>query len=153
MSHMVSHLSLFSCICFLITNRNGGGWHFIVLIIHQQILSRLWHPINPSPVCLIASTHLPPVLLYVAMFPDYPYSLCIATDRWAPCLIRLSIQLLNVFPFTIPVTYCSRPVILINTIHLRESATNITELTHHTARTVLVVSLPDPPSIAPYILL
>ena len=38
-------------------------------------------------------------------------------------------------------------------IHLRELATNITELTHCAAQTVLVVGLPNPPSIAPYILL
>ena len=56
------------------------------------------------------------------------------------------------FPFTIPVTLCSRPIVLTNTIRLGELATSITELTHRAARTVLVVDLPDPPSIAPYIL-
>ena len=115
-------------------------------------LSRLWHPINPVPLRPIVSTRLPPVPLYVPTFPDCLYFLCIATDRWALCPVRLPIQLLNMFPFMIPVTLCSRPVILTNTIHLGESATNITGLTHRTAQAALVVGLPDSPSIALYIL-
>ena len=115
-------------------------------------LSRLWHPINPVPLHPIAFMHLLPVPLYVSMVPNYLYSLCITTDRWALCPVCLSIRLLNVFLFTIPVTNCSRPVILTNTIHLRESATNITELIHSAARTVLIDGLPNSLSITPYIL-
>ena len=111
-----------------------------------------WHLIHPSPLCLITSMRLLPVILYVAMFPDYLYSLCIVTNRWALCLVCLPIQLLNVFPFTILVTYHSRPDILTNTICLGELATSITKLTHCAARTVLIIGLPDPLSIAPYIL-
>ena len=115
-------------------------------------VSRPWQPINPVPLCPIASTRLPPVPLYVPTFPDCLYFLCITTDRWALCPVRLPIRLLNMFPFTIPVTLCSRPIILTNTIRLRESATNITGLTHRAARAALVVGLPDSPSITPYIL-
>ena len=116
------------------------------------ILSWPWHPINPVPLCPITSTCLPPVLLYVALFPNCPYSLRITTNRWALRLVRLPLQLLNMFPFTIPVTLCSCPVVLTNTIRLGELATSITELTHCAAWTALVIGLPDPPSIAPYIL-
>ena len=56
------------------------------------------------------------------------------------------------FLFTIPVTLCSRPIILTNTIHLGELAMNITGLTHRAVQAALVVGLPDSPSIAPYIL-
>ena len=118
----------------------------------KRILSWLWHPINPSPLCPITSMHLLPVLLYVALFPDYLYSIYITTDWWVLCLVHLSIRLLNVFPFMIPVTYHSHPNILTNMICLGELATNITKLTHCTVWTVLIVGLPDPPSIAPYIL-
>ena len=118
----------------------------------KRNVSRPWHPINPVPLHPIASTCLPPIPLYVPMFSDYLYSPCIATDWWALCPVRLPIQLLNMFPFTIPVTLCSRPVILTNTIRLRESAMNITGLTHCAAQAALVIGLPDPPSIAPYIL-
>ena len=52
----------------------------------------------------------------------------------------------------IPVTYCSHPDILTNMIHHGELATNITKLTHHAARTALVVGLPNSPTIALYIL-
>ena len=129
--------------------KNGSG-----LSAAEQMaqLSQPWHPINPVPLCPIVSTHLPPVPLYVPMFSDYLYSPCIATNRWALCPVHLPIWLLNMFLFTIPVTLCSRPVILTNMIRLGELATNITELTHRAVRAVLVVSLPDPPSIAPYIL-
>ena len=115
-------------------------------------LSRPWHPINPVPLCPIVSTRLLPVPLYVPMVPDYLYSLCITTDQWALCPVRLSIWLLNVFPFTIPVTNCSCPIIFTNMIHLGESAMNITKLTHSAAWTALVDGLPDSSSIAPYIL-
>ena len=118
----------------------------------QPSLSWPWYPINPVPLCLITSMHLPPVLLYVALFPDCPYSLCITTNRWVLCLVRLPLWLLNMFPFTIPVTLCSCPIILTNMIRLGESAMSITELTHHTARTALVIGLPDPLSITLYIL-
>ena len=59
------------------------------------------------------------------------------------------------FLFMIPVTLCSRPVILTNTIRLGESVTYITRLTHHAVRlrSPLFVGIPDPPSIALYILL
>ena len=116
------------------------------------ILSWLWHPINPVPLCLITSMHLQPVLLYVALFPNCPYSLRIATNQWALCLVRLPLQLLNMFPFTILLTLCSHPVILTNTICLGELATSITELTHCAVQTALIVGLPDPLSIALYIL-
>ena len=116
------------------------------------ILSWPWHPINPVPLCPITSTCLLPILLYVALFPDCLYSLCIATDRWALCPVCLPLWLLNMFLFTILVTLCSCPVILTNTICLGESAMSITKLTHCAVRTVLVISLPDPPSITPYIL-
>ena len=119
----------------------------------RGILSRLWHLINPVPLRPIASTCLPPVPLYVPMVPNYLYSLCITTDQWALCQVcLLFIQLLNVFLFMIPVTNCSHPVILTNTIHLGESAMNITKLTHSTARTALIDGLPNSPSIAPYML-
>ena len=115
-------------------------------------LSRLWHPINPVPLHPIASTCLPPIPLYVPMVPNYLYSLCITTDWWALCLVHLPLWLLNMFPFTIPVTLCSCPIVLTNTICLGESAMNITKLTHSTARTTLIDGLPNSPSIAPYIL-
>ena len=66
-----------------------------------------WCPINPVPLCPIASMHLPPVPLYVPTFSDYLYSPYIATDRWALCLVHLLIQSLNMFPFMIPVILCS----------------------------------------------
>ena len=121
-------------------------------IIHVRYVSRPWHPINPVPLHLIASTRLPPIPLYVPTFSDYLYSPCIATDRWVLCLVCLPIRLLNMFPFMILVTLCSHPVILTNMIRLGESATNITGLTHRAAQAALVVGLPDSPSIAPYIL-
>ena len=123
-----------------------------LLKLESLLLSQPWHPINPVPLHPIASMHLPPVPLYVPTFSDYLYSPCIATDQWALCPVRLPIQLLNMFLFTIPVTLCSRPIILTNTIHLRESATNITGLTHRAVWAALVVGLPDSPSIALYIL-
>ena len=123
-----------------------------ILLHLSGFLSRPWHLINPVPLHPIASTPLPPIPPYVPTFSDYLYSLCIATDRWALCLVCLPIWLLNMFLFTIPVTLCSHPIILTNTIHLGESAMNITRLTHHAAWAVLVVGLPDPPSITPYIL-
>ena len=124
----------------------------LLLLMLCASLSRLWHPINPVPLCPIVSTHLLPILLYVALFPDCPYSLHIATNWWALCPVRLPLWLLNMFPFAIPVTLCSCPVILTNTICLGESAMSITELTHCAAWTALVIGLPDPPSIAPYML-
>ena len=108
--------------------------------------STLYHAVQSRPM------RLPPIPLYVPMFPNCLYFLCITTDRWVLCLVCLSIWLLNVFLFTIPVTNCSRPVILTNTVRLGESAMNITELTHSAARTALVDGLPDSPSIALYIL-
>ena len=123
-----------------------------IAVCFWGIVSWPWHPINPVPLCPIMSTCLPPILLYVALFPDCPYSLRIATNQWALCLVRLPLQLLNMFPFTILVTLCSRPVILTNTICLGELATSITELTHCAVQTALIVGLPDPLSIALYIL-
>ena len=98
---------------------------------------------------------LPPIPLYVPTFPDYLYSPCITTDRWALCPFHLSVRLPNMFPFMIPVTLCSHPIILTNTIRLEESVTYITGLTHLAVqlRSPLFISIPDPPSIAPYILL
>ena len=122
-----------------------------ILLHLSGFLSRPWHLINPVPLHLIVSTCLLPIPLYVAPFPDYLYSPCIATNRWALCPVHLPIWLCNVFPFMIPVTYHSCPNILTNTVHLRESATNITKLTHCTVRTVLIISLSDPLSITPYI--
>ena len=121
----------------------------------RGILSRPWHPINPGPLRLIASMRLLPVPLYVPTFPNYLYSPCIATDRWALCPFCLSVQLPNMFPFMIPVTLCSCSIILTNMICLGKSVTYITGLTHRTARLhlPLFVSIPNPPSITPYILL
>ena len=115
-------------------------------------LSWPWHLINPVPLCPITSTRLPPILLYVALFPNCPYWLHIATDQWALCLVCLPLRLLNMFLFTIPVTLCSHPIILTNMILLRELAMSITDLTHHAARTALIIGLPDPLSITLYIL-
>ena len=104
-----------------------------------------WHLINPKlPFCLIMSMHLLPVPLYVPMFPDWLYSPCIVTDQWVLCPFCLSIQLSNMFPFTIPVTYCSHPNILINMICLGDSVTYITELTHHAVQTVLIIAHQHP---------
>ena len=122
------------------------------MLLNLMMVSRPWHPINPAPLHPITSTRLPPIPLYVPTFPNCLYFPCIATDRWALCPVRLPIRLLNMFPFTIPVTLCSRPVIPTNTICLGESATNITGLNHHAVWAALVVGLPDSPSIAPYIL-
>ena len=110
-------------------------------------LSQPWHPINPVPLHPITSTRLLPIPLYVPMFPDYLYPSCIATDRWALCLFHLSVRLPNMFPFTILVTFCSRPVILTNMIRLGELVTYITGLTHRTAQLCLplFVSIPNPP--------
>ena len=62
---------------------------------------------------------------------------------------------LTCFCLQSPVILCSCPVLFTNTIHLRESVTYITGLTHHTAQLCLplFIGIPDPPSITPYILL
>ena len=54
-----------------------------------------------------------------------------------------------------PVTLYSHPVLLTNMIHLKEPVTYIIRLTHRTARlcSLLFVGIPNPPSIALYILL
>ena len=62
-------------------------------------LSWPWHLINPVPLRPIMTTCLPPIPLYVPMFPDCLYSSCIATNQWAPCPFCLSIQLPNMFIF------------------------------------------------------
>ena len=53
------------------------------------------------------------------------------------------------FPFMIPVTLYSHPIILTNMIHLRDSVTYITKLTHHAVRlhSLLFISLPIPLNI------
>ena len=167
--HLARLLNWVSHLLLLLKNWALSQWiQYVKQIVHCLISSVLpqvlvtkssvivswpWHPINPSPLCPITSMCLLPILLYAPMFPDYLYSLCITTNWWALCLFCLSIQLPDMFPFMIPVTYCSRPVILTNMICLGESVMNITKLTHRTAQTVLIVSLPNPPSITPNILL
>ena len=121
----------------------------------RGILSWPWHPINPVPLHSIMSMHLLPIPLHVPTFPNDPYSPCIATHWWALCPSCLSIRLPNMFPFMIPVILCFCPIILTNTICLRELVTYTTGLTHCTAwlHSPLFVGIPDPLSITPYILL
>ena len=68
---------------------------------------------HPVPYCPIASTHLPSV--YSMYSPFLFLSICLVAPPIGEvrCPICLSVQLLNMFPFSFPVTVHSRPVPLL----------------------------------------